>query len=76
MQSSRLTVANRLSAAADRDLSRPGGSYPTARDLWQLIADAYREDDAYGPEHPGTLAARTGLARRTGRADGAPALRE
>src|SRR5215831_18562959 len=25
------------------------GSYPAARDLFQLIADAYGEDDAYGP---------------------------
>jgi hypothetical protein len=28
------------------------GSYLAARDLWQLIADAYGEDDVYGPEHP------------------------
>ena len=44
------------------------GSYPAARDLWRLIADAYREDDAYGPEHPDTLAARDDLAWTTGEA--------
>ena len=31
------------------------GSYPAARDLFQLIADAHKEDDAYGAEHPDTL---------------------
>jgi hypothetical protein len=31
------------------------GSYAAARDLFQLIADAHRDDDAYGPEHPDTL---------------------
>ena len=35
----------------------PAGSYPLARDLFQLIADAYRDSDAYGPEHRDTLAA-------------------
>ena len=34
------------------------GSYPAARDLFQLIADAYSENDAYGAEHPDTLTAR------------------
>ena len=43
------------------------GSYPAARDLFQLIADAHRDDDAYGPEHPDTLAARANLAHWTGR---------
>ena len=28
------------------------GSFPAARDLYQLIADAYAQDDDYGPEHP------------------------
>ena len=28
------------------------GSYLAARDLFQLIADAYTGSDAYGPEHP------------------------
>ena len=46
------------------------GSYPAARDLWQLIADAYGEDDAYGPEHPNTLTARANLACWTGRGGG------
>ena len=35
------------------------GSYPAARDLCQLIADAHTGSDAYGPEHRDTLAART-----------------
>jgi hypothetical protein len=46
------------------------GSYRAARDLFQLIADAYRENDAYGPEHPDTLGARNELARWTGAAGG------
>ncbi len=41
------------------------GSYPAARDLFQLIADAYSEDDAYGAEHPDSLTARAQLARWT-----------
>src|SRR5215831_2050426 len=44
------------------------GSYPAARDLFQLIADARREDDAYGAEHPDTLAARAEVASWTGMA--------
>ena len=52
------------------------GSYPAARDLFQLIADAHREDDAYGPEHPDTLAARANLARWTGEAGDAAAARD
>ena len=35
------------------------GSYPAARDLSRQIADAYTEDEAYGPEHPDTLTARS-----------------
>jgi hypothetical protein len=38
------------------------GSYQAARDLFQLIVAAHIEDDAYGPEHPATLAARHRLA--------------
>jgi Tetratricopeptide repeat len=52
------------------------GSYPVARDLWRLIADAYREDDAYGPEHPDTLAARHDLAWSTGEAGDAAGARD
>jgi hypothetical protein len=52
------------------------GSYPAARDLWQLIADAYNEDDAYGPEHPSTLAARANLAYWIGEAGDAAAARD
>jgi hypothetical protein len=44
------------------------GSYLAARDLWQLMADAYSADDAYGPEHPDTLNARAHLAFWTGTA--------
>ena len=33
------------------------GSYPAARDLFQVIADARRNDNVHGPEHPETLAA-------------------
>ena len=53
-----------------------GGSYPAARDLSQLIADAYTEDAAYGPEHPETLAARRNLAGWTGRAGDAAGARD
>ncbi len=52
------------------------GSYAAARDLFQLIADAYRDDDAYGPEHPDTLSARKDLARWTGQAGDAAAARD
>jgi len=40
------------------------GSTAAARDLFQQIADAYRE--AYGPEHPDALSARDALAFWTG----------
>ena len=46
------------------------GSYRAARDLFQLIANAYGESDAYGPEHRDTLGARSELARWTGAAGG------
>ena len=42
------------------------GSYRAARDLFRVIADAYGESDAYGPEHRDTLSARSELARWTG----------
>jgi hypothetical protein len=38
------------------------GSYPAARDLSGLIADALTTHDAYGPDHPDTLAARCHFA--------------
>jgi hypothetical protein len=44
------------------------GAYPAARDLFHVIADAYIEHDAYGPEHRDTLAVRANLARWTGEA--------
>jgi len=52
------------------------GSYPAARDLCQLIADAYRDSDAYGPEHPNTLAALYELGRWTGQAGDAAGARD
>ena len=44
------------------------GSYSAARDLFQLISDARREDNAYGPEHRDTLTARGRHAYWTGEA--------
>jgi hypothetical protein len=52
------------------------GSYPAARDLFQLITAAHAEDDAYGPEHPDTLTARASLAYWTGQAGDAAAARD
>lgn len=52
------------------------GSFLPALHLSQLIADAYAEDDAYGPEHPSTLTARHDLARWTGEAGNAAAARD
>ena len=52
------------------------GSYLTGRDLFQLIADAYGEDDAYGPEHRDTLIARANLAYWTGEAGDAAGARD
>jgi hypothetical protein len=52
------------------------GSFAAARDLWQRIVGAYREDDAYGAEHPDTLAARAHLADWTGVAGDAAGARD
>jgi uncharacterized protein DUF4062/tetratricopeptide repeat protein len=52
------------------------GSYPVARDLFQLIADAHIEDDDFGPEHPDTLSARHELAYWTGAAGDAAGARD
>jgi Tetratricopeptide repeat len=52
------------------------GSYLAARDLFQLIADAHTEDDAYGLEHHDTLAARGNLARWTAEAGDAAGARD
>ena len=52
------------------------GSYPAARDLFEVIVDACTEDDAYGPEHPDTLTARDGLAAWTGDAGDPAAARD
>jgi hypothetical protein len=52
------------------------GSYPAARDLFRRIVHAYEEDDAYGAEHPDTLAVRGNLARWTGQAGDAAAARD
>jgi Domain of unknown function (DUF4062)/Tetratricopeptide repeat len=52
------------------------GSYSAARDLFQVIAGAHRDDDAYGAEHKHTLAARANLARWTGEAGDAAGARD
>jgi hypothetical protein len=52
------------------------GSYPAARDLFQLIADTYTADDSYGPEHRDTLAARVPLASWAGEAGDAAGARD
>ena len=52
------------------------GSYAAARDLFQVIADAHRDDNAYGAEHRDTLGARGNLARWTGEAGDAAGARE
>ena len=52
------------------------GSYQAARDLSALIADARRDSQDYGSEHPGTLSARHSLARWTGEAGSEVAARE
>jgi hypothetical protein len=52
------------------------GSYPAARDLCQLIADARTGSDAYGPEYPDTLVARHNLAYWTGWAGDAAGARD
>jgi Tetratricopeptide repeat len=52
------------------------GSYPAARDLFRQIAAAHRDDDAYGPEHRDTLAARRNLVRWTGMAGDAAGARD
>jgi hypothetical protein len=44
------------------------GSYPAARDLYQLIVGVLIDSDTYGPEHPSTLTARHELASWTGMA--------
>jgi hypothetical protein len=52
------------------------GSSAAARDLWQLIADAFNEDEAYGPGHADTLLARGNLAYWTGDAGDAAGARD
>ena len=52
------------------------GSYPAARDLCRLIVGACTADDAHGPGHPRTLAARHELARWTGMAGDAASARD
>jgi hypothetical protein len=52
------------------------GSYPAARDVFELIADAYQESRDYGPGHPDTLYARFELARWTGLAGDAAGARD
>ncbi len=77
-----LPHARAVLALTDGGMSRiarylgDSGSYLAARDLFQLVADAHMEDDAYRPEHPATLAARHSLARWTGEAGEAAAARD
>ena len=52
------------------------GSYPAARDLYQLIVSAHSESDAFGPEHPYTLDARAHVATWTGSAGDAVGARD
>ena len=52
------------------------GSYAAARDLFTLIADAHRDSEDYGPEHPDTLTARANLAYWTGEAGDAAGARD
>jgi hypothetical protein len=52
------------------------GSYQAARDLFATIADAHRDNEDHGPEHPDTLAARAELATWTGRAGDAAGARD
>jgi Domain of unknown function (DUF4062)/Tetratricopeptide repeat len=52
------------------------GSYRAARDLFQLIADAHRDADAFGAEHRDTLTARSNLAGWTGEAGDAARARD
>jgi hypothetical protein len=52
------------------------GSYAAARDLFALIADAHRDSEDHGPEHPYTLTARHGLAYWTGEAGDAAGARD
>ncbi len=52
------------------------GSHPAARDLYQLIADAHRDSDAYGPEHPDALTTRHNVAVWTGYAGDAAGARD
>jgi hypothetical protein len=52
------------------------GSYLAARDLFQLIASAHREDDAYGAEQPRTLTAHHNFAHWTGMAGDAATARD
>jgi hypothetical protein len=44
------------------------GSYQAARDQFALIADAHRDSEDYGPEHPATLRARASPADWAGEA--------
>jgi hypothetical protein len=52
------------------------GSYPAARDLSLLIANALEEDKAHGPENGDTLVARSTVAQRTGDAGDAAGARD
>ena len=52
------------------------GSYAAALDLFTLIADAHKDSEDYGPEHPDTLSACHNLASWTGEAGDAAGARD
>jgi hypothetical protein len=52
------------------------GSYTAARDLVELTADARTAEEAYGPDHPDTLTARSNLAHWTGKGGDAAGARD
>jgi hypothetical protein len=52
------------------------GSYPAARDLFQVITDVHVAHSTYGPWHSGTLDARHHLAYWTGKAGDAAGARD
>ena len=52
------------------------GSYQAARDMFTLIAGAYRDSGVFGPEHRDTLTARHELASWTGNAGDAAGARD
>jgi hypothetical protein len=71
-----LAVIDPLSPAMWRMAQYPGaaGDFPTAVAVWVTLTKAYIQ--AFGPEHPETVNARSNLARWTGQAGDAVAARD